>query len=201
MVTQVVPANEASWEDLQAIFGERGYPHRCQCQRYKMGQAGYAPQPWEARAEALRQQTHCGVPDAEQTSGLVAYVDGEPAGWVAVEPRPFYRIFLINQPTATLWKGRPEQDREDPDIWAVTCFRVRKEFQGEHLTYDLCAATVPYAREQGAEVLEGYPIVSVPGIMITWGELFVGSLGAFEAAGFEVVHTPSKRRRVVRVEF
>jgi hypothetical protein len=60
---------------------------------------------------------------------------------------------------------------------------------------------VPYAREQGAEVLEGYPIVSVPGIMITWGELFVGSLGAFEAAGFEVVHTPSKRRRVVRVEF
>jgi hypothetical protein len=34
-----------------------------------------------------------------------------------------------------------------------------------------------------------------------WGEGFVGSLGAFLAAGFEVVHEPSKRRRVVRVTF
>ena len=32
----IVPANEASWEDLQAIFGTRGDPSRCFCQRYKM---------------------------------------------------------------------------------------------------------------------------------------------------------------------
>ena len=29
----IVPANEASWADVQAVFGERGDPHRCQCQR------------------------------------------------------------------------------------------------------------------------------------------------------------------------
>lgn len=200
MGVEIVHANEASWEDLQLIFGERGYPHRCLCQRYKLGQAGYAPQPWEARAEALREDTQCGVPDAAETSGLVAFVDGEPAGWVAVEPRVNYRIFQINLPSATVWAGRHE-DRFDPDVWAVTCFRVRNKFQGEHLTYDLCAATVPFARERGAEILEGYPIITVPEVMITWGELFVGSLGAFLAAGFEEVHAPSKRRRVVRIEF
>jgi hypothetical protein len=32
----IVPANEASWEDLHTVFGTRGDPHRCQCQRYKM---------------------------------------------------------------------------------------------------------------------------------------------------------------------
>ena len=32
----VVPANEASWEDLQTIFGTRGTASRCQCQRYKL---------------------------------------------------------------------------------------------------------------------------------------------------------------------
>jgi len=32
----VVPANEASWEDLQTVFGTRGEASRCQCQRYKM---------------------------------------------------------------------------------------------------------------------------------------------------------------------
>ena len=199
MVEVVVPANEASWEDLQLIFGDSGYPYHCQCQRYKMGQAGYAPQPREARAEALRMQTHCDEPDAGETSGLVLYLDDEPAGWVAVEPRVDYRIFHINEPTATIWKGRDE-DRGDPDVWSVTCFRVRKEFQGLGLTYPLCAATVPFARERGAQVLEGYPIMTGPQ-NITWGEVFVGPLGAFLAAGFEVVHEPSKRRRVVRIEF
>ena len=37
----ITPANEASWEDLQAVLGMRGDPSRCQCQRYKM-------QPWES---------------------------------------------------------------------------------------------------------------------------------------------------------
>lgn len=199
MTVRIVPANEASWEELQLIFGDAGYPAACQCQRYKMGQAGYAPQPREVRAEALRSQTNCDEPDAVETSGLVAYVDGEPAGWVAVEPRANYRIFQINEATATVWRGR-KQDRFDPDVWAVTCFRVRKEFQGEGLTYPLAAATVPFARDRGALILEGYPIVTGPET-ITWGEVFVGPLGAFEAAGFEVVHAPSKRRRVVRIAF
>lgn len=33
---QVVPANDASWEDLQSVFGTRGQASRCQCQRYKL---------------------------------------------------------------------------------------------------------------------------------------------------------------------
>jgi len=32
----IVPANEASWEDLQAVLCTRGDASRCQCQRYKM---------------------------------------------------------------------------------------------------------------------------------------------------------------------
>lgn len=84
----VVPANEASWEDIRAAFGDRGYAASCQCQRPKMrswsewhdlGIAG--------RMVRLEGQTHCGVPDAATTSGLVAYLDGEPVGWCAVEPR------------------------------------------------------------------------------------------------------------------
>jgi hypothetical protein len=32
----IVPVNEASWADLQTIFGTRGPGSRCQCQRYKL---------------------------------------------------------------------------------------------------------------------------------------------------------------------
>ena len=86
----VVPANEASWEDLQAIFGMRGYTSTCQCQRFKIGPAGWTAVPVYERAFQLRMQTNCGNPDADTTSGLVAYLDGEPVGWCAVEPRTAY---------------------------------------------------------------------------------------------------------------
>lgn len=32
----IVPANEASWDDLTVIFGTTDYPGRCQCQRFKV---------------------------------------------------------------------------------------------------------------------------------------------------------------------
>jgi hypothetical protein len=86
--TQVtfVPANEASWEDLQAIFGtaDAGY---CQCQRFKIRGWIWRDSTQDERTAMLQDQTACGTPDATSTSGLVAYVDGTPAGWVAVEPR------------------------------------------------------------------------------------------------------------------
>jgi len=42
------------------------------------------------RAQRLREQTRCGQPMADPTSGLVASLDGEPVGWCAVEPRTDY---------------------------------------------------------------------------------------------------------------
>ena len=31
----IVPANEASWADLRAVFGTSDYPGKCYCQRFK----------------------------------------------------------------------------------------------------------------------------------------------------------------------
>src|SRR5512133_134444 len=87
----VVPANEASWEDLHTIFGTRGSGARCYCQRFKLRpREAFARFPAEERAFRLRQQTDCGHPESDTTSGLVAYLDGTPVGWCAVEPRTAY---------------------------------------------------------------------------------------------------------------
>jgi hypothetical protein len=40
-----------------------------------------------------------------------------------------------------------------------------------------------------------------PGREITWGELYVGAVQVFAAAGFTEVSSPSVRRAVMRVEF
>ena len=76
-----MPANEASWEDLQAVVGRRGNAAGCQCQRFKLApRESFGSFPPEERAYRLRQQTNSGHPEAETTAGLIAYVDGEPVG-------------------------------------------------------------------------------------------------------------------------
>jgi hypothetical protein len=126
----IVPANEASWEDLQAVLGTRGDPHRCQCQRYKMQtRESWASVGAEELAFRLSTQTDCGHPESGTTSGLVAYLDGEPVGWCAVEPRTAHPRLLRS--TRVPWAGRA-QDKTDDSVWAVTCFVTRAR-AGDHL--------------------------------------------------------------------
>jgi GNAT superfamily N-acetyltransferase len=195
----VVPANEASWEDLQAVLGTRGGPFTCQCQRYKMrpGEA-WARFPVEERAERLRAQTHCEQPKADTTSGLVAYLDGEPVGWCAVEARSAYP--RLRSKCRVPWDGRSE-DKSDASVWAVTCFVTRAGFRRRGISRALARAAVDFARERGARALEGYPMLTESGKEITWGELHVGSRSIFAAAGFAEVSRPTTRRVVMRIDF
>jgi GNAT superfamily N-acetyltransferase len=195
----IVPANRASWNDLRTIFGRRGQAAVCFCQRYKLapGEA-FKHHPPEARAERLRAQTACDRPEADRTSGLVAYCDAEPVGWCAVEPRPAYpgllRVYRVP------WTGRAE-DKADPGVWAATCFLTRAGFRRRGVARALARAAVAFARERGARALEGYPMLVRAGQDITWGELNVGTRSIFEAAGFREVSHPVPRRVVMRIEF
>lgn len=193
------PANEASCDDLQAVFGKRGDAATCQCQRFKLqpGEA-FRSFPREERAMRLRQQTDCGHPESGTTSGLVAYVDGEPVGWCAVEPRSAYagllRVYRVP------WDGRDE-DKTDDSIWAVTCFAIRAGYRRRGVSYALARAAVAFARDRGARSIEGYPMIVPPGQQVIWGELSVGTRSIFEAAGFTEVSHPTKRRVVMRIDF
>jgi GNAT superfamily N-acetyltransferase len=195
----IVPANEASWEDLQTVFGTRGAAAYCQCQRYKLRpREAFAKFPVEERAHRLRQQTDCGHPDAERTSGLVAYLDGEPVGWCAVEPRTAYEGLLRNNRVP--WEGRAE-DKTDESVWAVTCVFARAGFRRRGVGYALARAAVDFARERGARALEAYPMLTQAGQDVTSGELNVGTRSMFEAAGLDEVSRPTLRRVVMRVDF
>jgi GNAT superfamily N-acetyltransferase len=194
---RIVAASKASWADLRAIFGEADYPGRCYCQRFKVRDCEWDSVSIQNRRDALREQTRCGDPGARTSSGLVAYLGDEPVGWVAVEPRTAYpRLRLVR----TVWSGRQE-DRADDGVWAVTCFVTRKGYRKRGITYALAAATIGYAREHGARALEAYPMITLPGQEIIWGELHVGSRQVFAEAGFAQVNQPSPRRVVMRIDF
>jgi GNAT superfamily N-acetyltransferase len=194
-VISVLPANEASWNDLQIVFGTRGLARKCQCQRYKLRPGEFfAGFPAEERAERLRQQTDCGQPEATRTSGLIAYLDGQPVGWCAVEPRTAYEGLARNNRVP--WEGRSE-DKTDDSVWAVTCLFTRAGFRKRGVSRALARAAVDFARERGASAVEGYPVTTKNVIL---EELHVGTRGAFTDAGFTEVTRPTVRRAVVRID-
>jgi len=137
---RIVPANHATWRDLEAIFGTADYPFHCQCQRFKVTGWLWRDTSLEERLAMQRASTACGKREAAHTSGLVAYLDAEPVGWVAVEPRIAYPKLRTSR---VPWTGRSE-DKDDDGISAVTCFCVRKGFRGRGITYPLARAAADY---------------------------------------------------------
>ena len=196
---RIVPANEASWEEIQTVLGTRGDSSRCQCQRYKMQpKESWASVGAEELAFRFRQQTDCGHPQSGTTSGLVAYLAGEPVGWCAVEPRTAYPRLL--RKTRVPWAGRAE-DKTDDTVWAVTCFVTRAGFRRRGISRALARGAVDFARQRGARALEAYPMITQPGQEVMSVELHVGSRSIFAAAGFTEVSRPTLRRVVMRIEF
>jgi GNAT superfamily N-acetyltransferase len=127
----------------------------------------------------------------------VAYLAGEPVGWCAVEPRTAYARLLR---TPVTWKGRDEE-KDDDTVWSIVCFITRAGYRRRGVSRALARAAVDFARERGAQALEGYPMLVDPGQDITWGELNVGSRSIFADAGFTEVSHPTLRRVVMRIDF
>ncbi|MFN8196509.1 MAG: hypothetical protein U0R80_19745 [Nocardioidaceae bacterium] len=184
-----LPANRATRADVDAVFDSSG-ARKCRCQAYRVPGWIWRDTTQEQRDAALVEQTACGTEGP--TTGLIGFVDGEPAGWVAVDKRESY---------PRLWSRKQPWMRMDPElegVWSVTCFVVRKGWRQAGLTYELATATVEYGAQVGARVLEGYPIEPPPGKTVIWDEASVGLLQVFLEAGYEVVASPTLRRRVVR---
>jgi GNAT superfamily N-acetyltransferase len=170
--------------------------HVCQCQRYKLAfRESFGSAPVEERMFRLREQTDCGHPGSDATSGLVAYLDSEPVGWCAVEPRPEYigltRVFRVP------WEGRNE-DRTDQSVWAITCLFTRAGFRRQGISRAMTQAAVEFARSRGARAVEGYPTTATQGLP---EEFHVGTPTTFGEAGLVEVSRPTKRRMVMRIDF
>ncbi|HET8867424.1 MAG TPA: GNAT family N-acetyltransferase [Agrococcus sp.] len=193
---RIVPANQASADDLDAVFGVRGVGQRCRCQRYRLERGEtFAGTPVEERALRLLEQTSAGDPDAPRTSGLVAYLGDRPVGWAAVAPRSEHQGLL--REFTVPWKERDEH-RADASVWSITCLFVRAGHRRQGISRALAAAAVAHARERGARAVEAYPITTTA---VIDEELHMGTVPTYAAAGLAEVSHPTKRRKVMRADF
>ena len=128
--------------------------------------------------------------------GLVALVDGTAAGWCRVGPR-------VAQPRlgrSRVMRSGGTRPLDDADVWAVSCFVVRREFRHHGVAHELARAAVEFARDRGARVVEGYPIDVEARPNATASELFHGSASVFREAGFREVARPTPGRVVMSID-
>jgi GNAT superfamily N-acetyltransferase len=124
-----------------------------------------------------------GLCEREPGPGVLAFVDGEVVGWCSIAPKATYRA-LVNSRTI------PHVD--DGDAWSAVCFVVRTGFRRRGLMHELLDGAVEHARVGGAIVIEGYP-VEPDGDRVDQTAAYVGTVGLFEAHGFERVQQTKGR--------
>lgn len=86
------------------------------------------------------------------------------------------------------------------DLWAVSCFVVAPGHRRSGVSATLLAAAVEHAFDNGAQVIEAYPIDTELRAKATAADLYHGTLSLFTAAGFSPVSESVPGRPVVRLE-
>ena len=81
------------------------------------------------------------------TYGYLAYVDGEPAGWVNASPRSDYGLYRLVDP-----------DGPDPSsVIGVSCFVVAPSYRRHGIAAQLLDQVIADAADRGASWIEAYP--------------------------------------------
>ena len=120
--------------------------------------------------------------------GIIAYVDGKPAGWCAVAPRKEY---------VRLERPRVLKPVDDKPVWSIVCFFIEKQFRNRGLSKLLLQSAVEFAISNGAKIIEGYPVEPKAGKMpdaFAW----TGFSNTFRKAGFKEVERRSEARPIMR---
>jgi GNAT superfamily N-acetyltransferase len=166
---EVLPATTARFDDVATMIGpKRPDANVCWCLSHRLDAKTNRALVGPARGAYVRELCGRDVPP-----GVLAYEDGEVAGWAAVAPRselPFARSTKI-----------PHVD--DLPVWSVWCIRVRPGHRGKGVSHSLLAGAVDYAGGLGAPAVEGYPVDN-QGRKVDLTMAFVGTRGLFEKAGF-----------------
>ena len=191
-VVHIEPLNAERWDDAVAVFGTRGDAATCWCQFFRLGGPQWRASSAEEKRGSLREQAARSLPP-----GLLAYVDGKPAGWVAVAPRPEYPRLARSR---TLVSVAGIRAMADESVWSVTCFVVRVGFRRRGVAAALLQGAIEFARDHGAALLEGYPVEVASGARRASSDLYHGTASTFAAAGFREVGRTSAARPVMRLE-
>ncbi|HTM22387.1 MAG TPA: GNAT family N-acetyltransferase, partial [Kofleriaceae bacterium] len=175
---EIVRLTAARMDDMGAVL--RGsWGNGCWCMHPRVNAAVARTLPGPGSAQQRRKRAMTALARRKRAPGLLAYLDGEPVGWVAIAPRP--ELVRIERSKAT-----PRVD--DVPVWVIPCITVSPRARGRGIAVQLIRAAVDYAAEQGAEAVEAYPRAANKRIEDDFA--FFGTEKLFRKAGFAVIRKP-----------
>ncbi len=177
------PLTPDRWPDLASLFGPNGAYGGCWCMWWRTTRAEFQQGLGEGNRRALHRLVETG-----QVPGILAYLDGQPAGWCSVAPRQHY---------AALERSRTLKRLDNAPVWSIVCFYVDRRFRGQGLTLKLIRAALDYVREQGGRVVEAYPTVPRANPLPPTSA-YMGLPDFFRRAGFLEVARSSKSKVTMR---
>ncbi len=179
------PLTPDRWGDLEKLFGLRGACSGCWCMYWRLSRSQFDQQKGEKNRLAFNE-----IVKKAPAPGLLAYQNGEPAGWVCVAPRESF---------PTLDRSRVLKKIDDQPVWSVVCFFIAKKIRSQGVSKALLRAAVEYAREHGARIVEGYPSPARYG-RLPDAFVYTGLESAFAHAGFVKAVRRGKGRAIWRCQ-
>lgn len=172
---EIRPLTPERLPGLAALFGQGGDPKGCWCAWFRVRNIDFQNSSADTNRRVLEEAVETTATE-NRSPGLIAYRDGEAIGWVSLGPRDDYERLQHSKILAPI---------DDKPVWSIVCFVVGRRARGQGVASALLEAAVEYAREHGATLLEGYP-AETDGKRIPSANVFKGTVGMFERAGFKV---------------
>lgn len=173
MVLDFHPVTKERWSDFEQLFECKGSPHYCWCMLWRTNENRKTIPGKAGKKASMKNRVDHGIP-----IGLLAYSDSEPVAWCSIAARDTYKSL--------------GGDETKNDVWSIACFFIRRPFRKMGVTSLLLAAAVDYARDNGAQYVEAYPVAPDSPTY-----RFMGLVPTFEKAGFQFVKSSGSRRNVM----
>ncbi len=137
------PVTPALWNDLESFLQSGSWSRQCWCMVWRARGAETRNTDRAFRKSLMERRVKSG-----EIVGLLAYDENGPVGWCSIAPRVTYGKL-----------GGPDDYRDDPNaVWSLTCFSLAKGHRKQGLSGTLLESAIDYARENGARVIEAYPV-------------------------------------------
>jgi GNAT superfamily N-acetyltransferase len=168
--------NSSTWNDFVQLFESRGGPKNCWCMVWRSTPHEAKNADSQSRKAAMQNRVAVGTP-----VGILGYLEEKPVAWCSIAPKSTYRRL-------------PELGNESVEnIWVLACFFVIRSLRGKGFTRQLIEAAITHARQNGATLIEAYPVdPDSPSYR------FMGFIDTFKTMGFEEVGRAGKRRYIMR---
>ncbi|UCE42730.1 MAG: GNAT family N-acetyltransferase [Candidatus Aminicenantes bacterium] len=179
------PLTKERWSDFEELFGERGACGGCWCMWWRLRHSEFKKQKGEGNRKAMK-----AIVDKGDIPGVLAYMEGMPVAWCSVASRSQFSM---------LSRSRILKQIDEKPVWSIVCLFIKKSFRNQGLSIKLLSKAIEYVKQQGGQVVEGYPIEPkkdrMPDVFAS-----TGLASAFRQAGFIECARRSATRPIMRYQ-